>query len=798
MRRFFTKHLFLMVLSFAAVDMTGQAINALTVNSPAGIAGNYEVIRAGFGSTSNTPITTNAAFASYGNNVYDGCMAPTNALTGNIAFVDRGTCSFVIKAANIQAKGAVAVIICQNADVWPFQAGGTDASITVPVFTMSLADCNKIRVDIISGGANVSLQYVCSNSNPQYGPEVIWGKNPGEGDFTGGLNGWTIDKDNTWNFSDKPEILEGAFGGTTMNSFTSCDGIAYFNSDFLDNNGDPDQQGLGPCPAVCTGALISPNIDLTGQEIKGLTIEFSQATRQFRSVYYLIASKDNGVTWSDTILLNTELPVNSSVIRDRRKVALSGYAGATQLRFKFEYAGNYYYWGVDDIVVRNELLVDSRVNTNFFAVASTIRVPQTQVSPMPFLADISNIGNGDDTGVTLEVVISEGTNEVARLENVYGNLAAGSTIENVLFPEQFTPEAKPAQYNARYEIVSDGDNNPANNVVPFSFEVTENTFGTVLPESQITPANYMNDVTTFWAVTPTNYYSAGNAYFLPNGKGFAVDKVRFGLANPLAEVDGTGFIRVDLYEWNEGVNDRACTVTERKLVGSNNLFVSSDDISNPRLIEVDLFAVDDAGEIIEDKEVLLKDNQTYLLVAHTNPLEVSSPRYRFLCFSGTNQTNVIHRSIYTEANNYIYSTLEEEKFAGSLWNIDGVDENDISERIYDQLGNPALLAYATVYMEMDIKTATSSTYDIAKTGTATVFPNPASRELYIDVTLDNISSNVRVDLVTIEGKVATSKSFSNVQDSRLKLDLSGLTSGTYTAMIHTDNGVIAKKVVVQK
>ncbi|MBL0101634.1 MAG: hypothetical protein IPP49_17705 [Saprospiraceae bacterium] len=48
MQRFFTKNVFLLIFSAVAVAATGQSINTLTVNSPAGIAGNYEVIRAAF------------------------------------------------------------------------------------------------------------------------------------------------------------------------------------------------------------------------------------------------------------------------------------------------------------------------------------------------------------------------------------------------------------------------------------------------------------------------------------------------------------------------------------------------------------------------------------------------------------------------------------------------------------------------------------------------------------------------------------------------------------------------------
>ena len=92
----------------------------------------------------------------------------------------------------------------------------------------------------------------------------------------------------------------------------------------------------------------------------------------------------------------------------------------------------------------------------------------------------------------------------------------------------------------------------------------------------------------------------------------------------------------------------------------------------------------------------------------------------------------------------------------------------------------------------------TSTYDIADKAQVSTFPNPASRELFIDVTLENVSQNVRVDLVSIDGRMAVSKSFSNVQDSRLRLDLSGIVSGTYSVLIHTDKGLITRKVVVQK
>ena len=98
---------------------------------------------------------------------------------------------------------------------------------------------------------------------------------------------------------------------------------------------------------------------------------------------------------------------------------------------------------------------------------------------------------------------------------------------------------------------------------------------------------------------------------------------------------------------------------------------------------------------------------------------------------------------------------------------------------------------------MDLALA-SSTYDVTTSGEATLFPNPASSELYIDLTLPQVSKNVKVDLMSIDGRIVTSASFQQVLESRLRLDLTDIVSGTYNALIHTDEGVITRKVVIQK
>ena len=808
MQRFFTKNLFLIVLSFVTVDMMAQTINTLTINSPSGIAGDYLAVRAGFGNQANDPITGNAAFANDGSTtgtggtVNDGCQPLVNNVTGLITFVDRGVCQFGAKALAAQDKGAIVAIICNNAAnaaqaPFPMVPGDFGAQVTIPTFMISYADCQKLRTDIIAGGVNVTLRNTCVSS-AAYGANVVWGKTPGQGDFKGGLNDWTVDKSNTWEYVADGNITGGAYGGVQMTSFSACDGVMAFNSDKLDNGGVAGDFGAGLCPAPCTGALISPAINLTGQTIDGIVVEFHQGLRQFQSQFYLITSKDGGLTWPDTLQFNTEYPVNSDAISgERKRLALVGYQGVTNFRMKFEYAGNYYYWGIDDVVLINESKADVKVNENFYATAPTLSVPASQVSEMPFLTDISNVGNGNASNVKVEVVITDPQNanaELARLTNNYGNISAGAVQENKPFAESYTPPATPGRYNGSYIITSTEDATGPNNKVDFFFNVTENTYANLLPEAEVTPANYLGYVLDPWTVgDEVTYYSAGNIYFVKEGNNVTVDKVRFGLGNDIANINETGFISVDIYEWIDEDDNNECAPLERVKVGTNSVFLDA-AIENARIIELPLWALDTEGNAAEGKEVDLKDNTTYVVMAHTSPLDPSVDRYEILGYTGRTFT-AFDRSTNYSASTYAFDTLGIQRNSGSLFGLTGTSAEDVEERNYEIVQNGA--TQSAVYLEMDVKQATK-TYDVDNKAQVSTFPNPASRELYIDVTLEKLSQNVRVDLISMDGKVAATRSFTNVQDSRLKLDLGNVISGTYSALIHTDNGVISRKVMVQK
>jgi uncharacterized repeat protein (TIGR01451 family) len=135
----------------------------LRVNTPASIDGDYQVGSAAFGpaisnTTGNVVLAVDPADGA-GPSVNDACSPLTNAaaISGNIALVDRGTCGFVIKAANVQAAGAIAMVVADNVAGCPPPAlGGADPSITIPAARISLADGNTIKAEL-AGGVNATL-----------------------------------------------------------------------------------------------------------------------------------------------------------------------------------------------------------------------------------------------------------------------------------------------------------------------------------------------------------------------------------------------------------------------------------------------------------------------------------------------------------------------------------------------------------------------------------------------------------------------------------------------------------------
>jgi extracellular elastinolytic metalloproteinase len=124
-------------------------------------AGDYEASGAAFGPPLSTtgPITAEVALVDDGvigvpippatvpGTVNDGCET-FGGVAGKIALVERGFCPFVLKVANAQAAGAVAVIVANNVVGLPVTLGGADPTIVIPSVMVSLPNSIVLRENL--------------------------------------------------------------------------------------------------------------------------------------------------------------------------------------------------------------------------------------------------------------------------------------------------------------------------------------------------------------------------------------------------------------------------------------------------------------------------------------------------------------------------------------------------------------------------------------------------------------------------------------------------------------------------
>jgi len=127
----------------------GQAV-VVTSGLPVNVSGTYTGRQAGFGAAMSFPGVTADLMPVLNQGGGPGCTPfnPVNtaAVAGKIALIDRGTCSFSLKALNAQNAGAIGVIIANNiAGAAPALPYDGTAGVTIPVFSITLNDGNTLK-----------------------------------------------------------------------------------------------------------------------------------------------------------------------------------------------------------------------------------------------------------------------------------------------------------------------------------------------------------------------------------------------------------------------------------------------------------------------------------------------------------------------------------------------------------------------------------------------------------------------------------------------------------------------------
>jgi len=160
------------VVATAASGDTGLPGAGLTINSPAGIAGNVAAVANGMtttpaggtvsasGQTGDVVLALDPSDAA-GTSTTDGCSPLTNAaaMVGKIALVDRGSCGFGIKYQNALAAGAIGVIVANNAaGVAPIVMGGAIVGLaTIPALMVTKESGDSLKAQLLLTAVNATF-----------------------------------------------------------------------------------------------------------------------------------------------------------------------------------------------------------------------------------------------------------------------------------------------------------------------------------------------------------------------------------------------------------------------------------------------------------------------------------------------------------------------------------------------------------------------------------------------------------------------------------------------------------------
>ncbi len=147
----------------AAQDFLLRPIE-LEVVSPPVIAGNNPSVVAAFGPQPDATGISGSAVASV---PADGCTAFSNSVTGQIAVVARGTCSFKTKVLNAQIAGAIGVVIFNNAATGS-PPMGDDAAITTPILISSVGVTQALGNSILAN-LPATVRMFRNNASPLSG-----------------------------------------------------------------------------------------------------------------------------------------------------------------------------------------------------------------------------------------------------------------------------------------------------------------------------------------------------------------------------------------------------------------------------------------------------------------------------------------------------------------------------------------------------------------------------------------------------------------------------------------------------
>ncbi len=762
-----------------------QAQWIFEITSPQSVAGQYDYGVANFGNYYDEQGELALAFDDSDDPTF-GCEPLVTDMTDQIAILDRGVCNFSLKAYHAQQAGAAALIICNNEPGTINMAPGDFGDlVNIPVIMLDIADCISIKA-AIEGDEPVIGEFFFDGFTTE---NVLWGLEPGQGDFDGGLNDWTTEgisePEHVWEY--RPDAQSnGGCGSFRIASPTASNGAMVFDADFYITGG-PEEQGGQGCvgPELdIHGELISPVIDCS--DFDAVAVEFWQFNLGIsqnpqpgttRERTYMQFSTDGGQTWGDRVFINTnnfQSTAGSSITNPERVVVIvPEAANEPEFRMKFIHDGSHYVWTVDDVRLIEPPQNDLVMQSSFYPLRS-FATPADYISAdtFGFFCFVSNEGFADQENVEVSVqVYNTDTDEVLHEEIVERSLISRGQLDTIIFDQNFSMPGIPGNYAIRYhaETVGVDDEIPEDNTIERRFVVTDDLFAKEDPAITSFGGGVTNpDDTWYW----------GNLYYIAGDfeEGTPVFKgAEMAFVPTAGEFDGENAI-VHLLEYVPSGPD----------IDIGNLNANSDlppelhpDFNQIAfgIISTDLLEDAGSGGIVEldvsqfrnpdfspfeGDYIELNEDKLYAVV-----LQLEQDALRLPASA----------SILYDAN------------VGVLY-VDNTDGVKTYFSGYTSLGGPVARMRTSVLVSTD---------EIIpfEPQQVQIYPNPTASDLYLNFENEQ-PTDVQIELFDMQGRMLMQRNYQNVGNEVIQNDVRTYQSGSYIIRIKTDRGVQSEPVIITR
>lgn len=651
---------------------------------------------------------------------------------------------------------------------------------------------------------------------------VIWG-GPGDanGEFDGGLNDWTsisVSPDTInaqWIWEADAKADRGAYSGNSSVLFSpsASNGAAVFDSDFYDNDGIGGNFGNGIAAATQKGELMSPEFSCAGND--EVWVKFYQSYRNYKSGTSLVVSNDGGDTWSPPFNFNTEVALNASTKTNSVLfVNISEYASNQEnVRIKFVFDANYYFWIIDDVSILDGLNADPRITRNWYSPVN-YRTPAylSKNKTFDFKMEAMNFGGAKDmSGVTAKVSLvkaASGTVLFEESQTFDMTIKLDSANEVILdtakidFSSYTSPEVMDTGlYNVIYELdYSDAASVFGKKVVHY-FRIMPG----VNEEYTIDESN-----NEFVSVTARLSYDDGSF-----GRGVGWQ------GGSTADVPLYFVSQYKTGDWveSDAVDIRAIELDQRVgKVGSSDLFNYPFEMS--MFLLADTVAEDfsnfangeDNGIIIDG---VTNTNLEYL--GSASEAVENADAFDFNSFPVTDSEGENDFVSLIPNKRYLISTFfdasETDYFRIGTDNGEPLDEQFNSETRYSYGENIRALryypgdgwaTYTSSYgtwqlgMTTQLVRNVTSTEDLLPENTVVLANNPVKDNLTVNINFENTVDKATMAIHTVNGAIIDMRSISNLKQDTQTFNTGNLPQGSYIFTIFTKEKVLSKKFVVVK